>query len=849
MEPESRAGLTRRILENLRSPQYLDDHPWVNNRFVQDYVAANPVAAGKSPGHQLAAAVAHLFSKSIPGAPPRQGKRLDTQWAAYGILAARDIAPFLFGLPYPDSFRNAWGKMDEAILQFRFGPDWQTAASQEEIARYRLVGDEQDVTPISTISDWYRKGIEQLADAIQDREQYLNRLASETAPDADAPSSEVKDSQPQPARKKRKRWIGWLIFLLVLALLGGVAYKGWRVYQRVQAVRADLPQLQSLASDPLNPANLAEVEPTLQDFRADLNLLQAEASPYLGVLGPVLKWVPTYGEDLAVSADLLNYADQVTGLLQTTYQAAMPVYQLVQDETASLDAKKIITLLNEAQPQLTQAQQQLEDARASRAKFDLEKMSPYTAGLLGKLDQPLDLLDNGLAVALSLPKILGASSDGPKTYMLLVQNEDELRPTGGFITSVGTFVVQDGKVISIEFTDSGELEDWSLPYPDAPWQLRDYMNSPVLVLRDANWYTDYPTTVRWVEYLYAYTNQHSVDGVIAIDQQVLVSLLRVIGPLMVKEIDVPITADNVVEYMREAKKFALYTESGVIRKPFIGQIGSAIIEKLILDKGKIDWRALGKAMLQNLRERHLLVQFDDPQISAVLADWDMDGAVRPGQGDFLMVVDSNIGFNKTNAAVKGSLTYDVDLTDLSSPASTLVVFEENESSATRSCIQYGGLDLGDKYPIYYCYYNYMRVYLPAGTQLTDATPHHIPADWMALKQSVPAQVDTLEEEIAGVQAFGTLVVVPGGQAENTRFQFALPPGVVQQKAGSNSYTYSLKVQKQPGTQAVPITIRIHLPASARVTSLPAGVIQQGSDLLLDTSLRMDVLLSVEFDLP
>ena len=151
MDPDSHISLTRKVLENLRSPDQLDDHPWVSSRFVQDYVHKNAALEQKKPGYQLAVAVGDLFNQMIPGAQPKRGKRLDTRWGAYGILAAQYFAPFLFGVPYPSSFRDAWGKIDEAILLFRFGNGGKHALAGEDVARFKLIGDELDVTPLSTI--------------------------------------------------------------------------------------------------------------------------------------------------------------------------------------------------------------------------------------------------------------------------------------------------------------------------------------------------------------------------------------------------------------------------------------------------------------------------------------------------------------------------------------------------------------------------------------------------------------------------------------------------------------------------------------------------------------------------
>jgi hypothetical protein len=105
-------------------------------------------------------------------------------------------------------------------------------------------------------------------------------------------------------------------------------------------------------------------------------------------------------------------------------------------------------------------------------------------------------------------------------------------------------------------------------------------------------------------------------------------------------------------------------------------------------------------------------------------------------------------------------------------------------------------------------------------------------------------VDVLDEGIDGVQAFGTLKVVPGGQSVDTGFQFALPVGVIKSEPNSSQKVYHLRVQKQPGTLAVPITILIHLPDNSTVQSVPSGAKIQGHIVSLQTNLSQDL----EFDI-
>jgi hypothetical protein len=216
-----------------------------------------------------------------------------------------------------------------------------------------------------------------------------------------------------------------------------------------------------------------------------------------------------------------------------------------------------------------------------------------------------------------------------------------------------------------------------------------------------------------------------------------------------------------------------------------------------------------------------------------------------------MVTDTNIGFNKTSAVVDVSLSYDVDLNNLSAPESTLTLTHKNNAREDVPCIHWntGQITGEESYPIDRCYWSYLRVYKQAGVELKDATPHAIPGDWMLLGQSVPARVDELDEELPGVQGFGTLLVVPGGGSLSTGFRFALPGALLSSRDASGEYTYHLKVQKQPGTLAIPITIRIHLPNGARLQSTPAGAIVQGKDLLIKMDLRTDIDLEVIFSLP
>ena len=640
----------------------------------------------------------------------------------------------------------------------------------------------------------------------------------------------------------------WPVFLAIALVIAGIM--GWRIYQKGLTVYEDVTALRVLAKTPVAEMDFARVASVIMDLQSDLNDFTLEAKPVLW-LAPRLGWVPTYGRDIAVAPDLIELAGHLVDASLTTLEACDPFLEVVNSPKSDLDPAELTQLLVDAQPQLLKARDEFDQLLYIRSQIPVEQLSPRLQGNLDELDPLLKLMDDGLLLSTTLPIVLGADGNGSKSYLLLAQNEDELRPTGGFITTVGKLVVQNGEILSLEFEGVDNEEDWTKPFPSAPWQLQEYMNARVLILRDSNWFTDFPTSAMWVEYLYTYNHPESLDGVIAFDQQFLVLLLRAFGPIDVNRAPYPVTSDNVIEFMRSAKEPSVgeTPTDGWYRKDFIGDIADAILEKLISGQN-YDWRRLVVILVQALDERHLLFQFDDPQITSLLARRDWDNSVRPLEGDFLMTTDSNIGFNKTNALVETSLSYDVDLTDLSNPTGTLIVTHKNNSSSDVQCIHFDEVAPDDYYyPMNRCYWNYLRVYKQTGVRLLATSPHEVPAEWMLLERRVPARVDELDEEIGGIRGFGTLIVVPGGQSLNTGFDFALPASAISHTDNSDLFTYRLKVQKQPGTLANPLVIRVHLPGGSQVDAVNLEAIVQDDNLLIKTDLQTDVYLELIFLVP
>ncbi len=851
--------LLKEVLENIHFPQRLDTHPWVDSSFVQREMERDPGLASLSPGERLIITLARLFQRLRPATPPRKGKRLDSRWGEFGLLAARYFAPVIFHLPFPSSLRDAWQTIDSALLLFTFGPETERITEAQR-QRYRFVSGEPEAAPYSTLSDWQRRGLERLASLIEAEEQ-----AGKALPHANKQQIKQKSHKQMP-RAWKHVGMGIGIAIVVILIVVG-AWQGWQIYQTAQAIQQDVHALETFAAQALavEPQNLdvEEVEEAaahLSTLRASLHLLHRQITPLLSI-APFLKWVPVYGGDLSQAPLLLDYATQVVTAADNMVRAVLPLLEKMTDDSHSpLEA---LANLQEINSPLLEMQVALTRARLMRNQIEDTRLSEATRLLLERKVDPFlvkmeDLLPSNdlLALVQLVPRLVGAAGNGPQTYLLLIQNEDELRPTGGFLTAVGRLTLTNGKLTQVNFEASYLVDDFTKPYPRPPWQLREYMRSDIFLFRDANWFTDFPTTVQWVKFFYAYSRPFPVAGVLTIDQHALVEILRVVGPVAVPDEEQLITADNVLNYLRSERAVLLKPAAPQRledRKRFIARLATPLLEKINSRQG-YDLSALVKTILQLLDQKHILLFFEDPEAQALIRQRGWDGDLHPKNGeDFLMAVDANVGFNKTNALVDRSLSYQVDLRIPQSPFSHLRVSYTNKVPVAVECYQLPasvgkGVPQPNEYPMYDCYWVYLRVYMPAGSELLSSTPYPVPAGRTLREEAVPARTDLLgNENIAGVAVFGTLLVIPPGETLATTFDFRLP--AIAHQVGENRWQYRLTVQKQPGTRGDSFLLQLLLPENAVIqqSSSPLRVSENHS-YSLETSLQEDFSFEVVFEL-
>lgn len=629
----------------------------------------------------------------------------------------------------------------------------------------------------------------------------------------------------------------------ILLALGAVLLFIWggTVTRAVFSLRAHLREATTLAAraegalpDPAALCGLAH------NLRADVETLTRQAG-WAVRLAPALGWLPGIGGDLRAAPHLLATADHLTRAGTLACDALSPASGLLKEGMSLSAIEAVLPHLAAARPALEEALREVEQASAVWERVDRSALSSRTARRVALLDRALPLLRVGLSAAVVAPDLLGA--DGPRTYLILAQNEDELRPTGGFLTGVGEVRVQNGRLVSIIFRDSYAVDDFSLPYPDPPEPLRRYMGIDLWVFRDSNWSPDFPTAARQAIALYRPGTPVQIDGVIAIDQYALRELVGALGPLTVE--GETVTRESVIPYIRRAwapDEGHLTREWWRERKSFMGALAQAAWDRL--QTGTVDTQALARTLFRLLEEKHLLIYLSNPQAQALVAGQNWDGALRPGTGDFLMVVDANVGYNKASARVQEAITYEVDLSRRP-PRATLTLVYTHTAPAGYPCIPEVRYD-----PVYEpmmdrCLWDYLRVYVPQGSRLLDATRIPVPGEALWSGQPESGQVAVRPAEEGSVFSLGTLLLLPPGAVQTRSFVWELPEDVVAWDGDVGTYT--LLVQKQPGTVGHPLRLRIRLPeGTVLVAADPALSAVEGPVLLFEVRLDRDRKFTVWF---
>lgn len=796
---------------------------------------------------------------------------------------------------------------------------------------------------------------------------------------------------PQAPRQWRPALRG-LLSVLLLTVLVYLVVVSWRTVRHAASLKAHVSELRRQ-----HPADLSSLGGKLAAVRDDLVALRSDLALPLAVASH-LGWIPRYGTTIRAAPTFFDFGE-------TMLDAIIQLWGIA-GEPLSVDpggGGGEASPLSEAARRLTHEQAALIEtaARVRQAcdqlqSIDAGRTIPMARDALAKVQELTPIV----TLAFDLLPVLSPVINSPEehTFLVLAQNNEELRPTGGFLSSFGTLVLGKGSAYLGPFEDSYRLEDWDQPHPDPPEPYRTYMGLDLWVTRDGNWWPDFPTSARAVSDLYALNRKRTIEGVLAFDMLAAQRMVDTLAPLALGpgrqvlpgqadfvfrqswslpagslvNAGVMITATNpftsielsltyshkqgrawfdavTLEDLRRpgvnlvsnpsfeqdadgdnlpdawlpnglvasdrlvsdaardgqrsllvlgdpegakssTQRVALVGEKGVRiklaaesraedanieggpyalivsflsgenrvqtvtlsfpvlthdwasagtaevlgrwwnhRKDFMEETLNAALGKMMVQPGAVEWLDLLGAARDLLDEHHIQLFASDQALQSLIRRHGWGGELGAAPGDSLLVVDTNMGYNKVTPMVRQTVAYDVALDGSGSARCTLTLSYFNGSNTARpEC---------DKYKQYVptydaltqgCYWDYVRVYVPDGSALVSARGGDEP---------------TVVISETGYTVFCTYFMLRPGEARQLSFEYTLPDVL----ASGDAYT--LSVRKQAGTVAIPLTITVTVPEVApfELSSAGGNVIPSakgGVMLVYATDLRVDRWLKV-----
>lgn len=398
-----------------------------------------------------------------------------------------------------------------------------------------------------------------------------------------------------------------------------------------------------------------------------------------------------------------------------------------------------------------------------------------------------------------VPEMLGMVK--PHTYLILVQNNHELRPSGGFITAVGRVTLDKGRISAMDFADSYSIFTLGAPYPPAPKAMLEHMEIPYLTFRDSNWSPDLATTAAIARTLYTMDTGQDFDTLVTLDLNAAQGIVEALGPIHLEGVAEPVTGENIVEIMKELWARPLDSQATVEtdatqwwreRKDFIPNLAQAALEQVT--SGRVAPLELASAVVTALDQRDIQIVTDAEKAAPVadaLANLGWDGALQPrDEADFLALVDMNMGYNKADAAIERALDYTVEWPEDggAAEATAVVTYTHTYTGAANLCEpkpQYGA-EYDDM--IERCYFDFARLYVPSGSEL-------IAVD------GVDAGTVGDQRSEQGTRSFAGYFSLKPAAEKVLTFRYRLPEGITPEN-------YSLRIQRQSGSNALPVRLRV-----------------------------------------
>ena len=607
--------------------------------------------------------------------------------------------------------------------------------------------------------------------------------------------------------RRRLRRINYRLLLIVVVsvlaviLMGGLVLV-FNARSQIEDAWGGLSRvLTRINNTPGTELTLADFE-RLQASVIELDQRLSSARQQIGFLQPI-KFA---SDDIALSFDALDAAQALTQAARSMLNGMEPMLSFLtegeQDEAVNpqfSSAARVVELLELGRSAFLTADGHLRRAETILAGLELGNVSPDLVvtvdGLIDQQQQVREIND----LLLDSPELLTVALglDTPQSYLVLSANSDELRPSGGYISTYGWMIVRNGRIADYNYNPTTASSPNPPPEEMAdaiqipPWWIQ--YARPIYAAWDSSWHADFPSTAAMAAWYYDNGGNPAspVNGVIGIDLAGFEAMLRGLGSVTVPGYDEMITSEN----FRDAVYTIRAEGDDNAHKAFV----AALYRQILADWQQVDPERnadLRRELLQALREKHIMLYFTHPQLNKAIDGLGWSGKQASGQSrDYLMLADANLG-SKSSRSVLRQTTYDVTIQPDYTLNSTVTVSYDfparvaEQDPAVRPQ-HYNDIN----------YHTILQVFVPAQSVL-------LGTENIRFDPTVAASADHT--------IFVSELQVDYNDSLRVQYHYQTPELV--QPVGRYR-RYELQIQKQPGTIAEQVEVQLRLPPGARTITV------------------------------
>ena len=414
-----------------------------------------------------------------------------------------------------------------------------------------------------------------------------------------------------------------------------------------------------------------------------------------------------------------------------------------------------------------------------------------------------------------------------------------MRATGGFIGTYGLLTLDQGEMTDIfidgVYNADGQLHEKIIP----PQPIQKI--STAWSMHDANWFADFPTSAEKIAWFYEKTGGPTVDGVISLTPVIVERLLGITGPISMPEYEVELNAKNFVELI-QYKVEVDYDKELNRPKKILADFTPKFIEAI----SNLSFQKRKEAVeiiFNCLEEKHILAYFSNPSLEELARTEGWSGEIFPTDKDYLSVVSSNINGYKTDRMIKETIKHQAEIQEDGSIIDTLTITRRHQGGDS----EYDWWNRVNS--------NYLRVYLPLGSQLISANGQSLeiyqpPIDYqkhnfkkdplveaIESKMVIDAKTGTRIFEESGKTVFANWAYVSPGETVVVSYKYKLPFKIDLTKSTDS---YSLLTQKQLGSLGSVFSHQVDFPDDWQVSwqypenmTLNSGLLNFNGDLKTD----------------